>query len=160
MTRPLRSLGGEGSTRLASSFAKGEEQLFQDSPSSAALRCVVFDLDGCLWSPTLTSLWGETDRGIALHLAWPDFGGAPFSPQIDGSLRDRRGARVQLYDGVRTAFPELATMPSVAVGSRYCSPYADWDGKLFLLRWPWPSLWKPANTLACLFYFRPLPHVF
>ena len=42
---------------------------------------VIFDLDGCLWDPEMYELWG---------------GGAPFSDNGDGTLKDRSGVTVRL----------------------------------------------------------------
>ena len=58
-------------------------------------RCVVFDLDGCLWYPEM------------YELSW-DRGGAPFSRDDAGNIRDRRGCVVRLHDGVDAALTELA----------------------------------------------------
>jgi len=90
-------------------------------------RCVVFDLDGCMWHPAMQSLWAG-DGSLAVHLAWPDFGGAPFVRQEDGALRDRRGERVALFPGARRALRELASGPwaSVAVGIASCSTSPSW----------------------------------
>jgi hypothetical protein len=40
-------------------------------------RCLVFDLDGCVWDPEMYELWGG--------------GGAPFKPNKDGTLSDKAG---------------------------------------------------------------------
>ena len=48
-------------------------------------KVVVFDLDGCLWDPEMYELWG---------------GGAPFSDNGDGTLKDRSGVTVRLLGAV------------------------------------------------------------
>jgi hypothetical protein len=40
-------------------------------------RCLVFDLDGCVWDPEMYELWGG--------------GGAPFKANKDGTLSDKAG---------------------------------------------------------------------
>jgi len=77
-------------------------------------KCVVFDLDGCLWYPDMYMLWG---------------GGAPFTPQPDGTLRDRKGEVVTLHSGVCAVMNELADDPkwkgtTVAVAS--CCDEPSW----------------------------------
>ena len=42
-------------------------------------RCLVFDLDGCVWDPEMYELWSG--------------GGAPFKENKDGTLSDRAGKR-------------------------------------------------------------------
>ena len=68
----------------------------QPGPSQALPRCVVFDLDGCLWSPEM------------YELSW-DRGGAPFNYDDQGLMRDRRGCVISLHSGVERALTELAT---------------------------------------------------
>jgi len=86
-------------------------------------RCVVFDLDGCLWSPEMYQL--EWDRG-----------GAPFTAEpadTDGALRDRRGTRVQLHSGVRSAMTELVEDPKwegVVVAVASCCDVPSWAREL------------------------------
>ena len=46
-------------------------------------RCLVFDLDGCVWDPEMYELWGG--------------GGAPFKQNKDGTLSDKAGGQ---YDTV------------------------------------------------------------
>jgi len=58
-------------------------------------RCVVFDLDACVWLPEMYELWGG--------------GGAPFKVNGDGSLSDRAGTRVNLIGDVKKIMNELAT---------------------------------------------------
>ena len=57
-------------------------------------KCVVFDLDGCLWSPEM------------YELSW-ERGGSPFNYDA-GVMRDRRGCVISLYSGVDLALTELA----------------------------------------------------
>ena len=58
----------------------------------------MFDLDACIWTP---ELWKGTELG-------PD-GGAPFSRNSDGTLADRNGTKISLFDDVRDIFLELTT---------------------------------------------------
>merc|ERR1711907_453546 len=59
-------------------------------------RAIVFDLDGCVWSPEMYQLWG---------------GGAPFKPSKGGDLVDTRGEQVVLMAQVREIMAELKTSP-------------------------------------------------
>ena len=75
----------------------------QDTASAAAQadtkalpRAVVFDLDGCVWDPEMYQLWG---------------GGAPFTVQPSGNLKDRAGVEVHLLGAVRDIMYELKTDP-------------------------------------------------
>ena len=61
-------------------------------------KAVVFDLDGCLWSPDMYMLWG---------------GGAPFSLRSDGDLDDSRGTRVHLLGDVSNNSARAARRPSL-----------------------------------------------
>ena len=75
-------------------------------------KAVVFDLDGCLWSPDMYMLWG---------------GGAPFSVRSDGDLNDSRGTRVHLLGDVRNILFALHNDPRwegvvVAVASKTDEP--------------------------------------
>ena len=76
---------------------------------------VVFDLDGCVWSPDMYMLWG---------------GGAPFTgPDDDGNLADSRGQRVRMLGAIPEILSELKTDPKwkdtfVAVAS--CTDEPDW----------------------------------
>ncbi|KAL1504426.1 hypothetical protein AB1Y20_010832 [Prymnesium parvum] len=75
-------------------------------------KVVVFDLDGCLWSPDMYMLWG---------------GGAPFTPRADGDLSDASGRRVHLLGDVRRILFELKAEERwqgvvVAVASRTDEP--------------------------------------
>jgi len=60
-------------------------------------RCLVFDLDGCVWDPEMYELWGN--------------GGAPFKQNKDGTLSDRAGTRVRLLGDVKNIMNEFATKP-------------------------------------------------
>jgi magnesium-dependent phosphatase 1 len=60
-------------------------------------RCVVFDLDNCVWTPELYELWGG--------------GGAPFTALPCGAVRDRAGTKVELLGAVRTVLAELRSSP-------------------------------------------------
>jgi len=97
--------------------------LRQAGNSKKRPRCVVFDLDGCLWSPEMYQL--EWDRG-----------GAPFTAEpadTDGALRDRQGTRVQLHSGVRSAMTELAEDPKwegVVVAVASCCDVPSWAREL------------------------------
>jgi len=62
-------------------------------------RVLVFDLDGCCWDPEMYELWG---------------GGSPFTQAKDGSLKDKRGTRVDLLGDVREILLELHTHPKWA----------------------------------------------
>lgn len=65
--------------------------------SGALPKAVVFDLDGCLWSPDMYMLWG---------------GGSPFSVDPDsssGDLFDKRGQRVYLLGAVADILLDLKT---------------------------------------------------
>lgn len=55
-------------------------------------RLVAFDLDGTLWQPDMYMLWG---------------GGAPFTKQKDGSLRDSAGESVTLLGQTREILHSL-----------------------------------------------------
>jgi magnesium-dependent phosphatase 1 len=58
-------------------------------------RCLVFDLDGCVWDPEMYELWGG--------------GGAPFKQNKDGTLTDRGGTKVALLGDVKNLMHEFAT---------------------------------------------------
>jgi len=58
-------------------------------------RCLVFDLDGCVWDPEMYELWGG--------------GGAPFKKNNDGTLSDRAGTRVHLLGAVKEIMYEFAS---------------------------------------------------
>eukprot|EP00088_Acartia_fossae_P033049 TRINITY_DN33822_c0_g1_i1.p1 TRINITY_DN33822_c0_g1~~TRINITY_DN33822_c0_g1_i1.p1 ORF type:complete len:186 (+),score=34.41 TRINITY_DN33822_c0_g1_i1:46-603(+) len=58
-------------------------------------RCLVFDLDGCVWDPEMYELWGG--------------GGAPFKENKDGTLSDRAGTRVHLLGDVKKIMNEFVT---------------------------------------------------
>jgi len=82
-------------------------------------KCVVFDLDGCLWSPEM------------YELSW-ERGGSPFNYDA-GVMRDRRGCVISLYSGVDLALTELANEKkwqgvSVAVAS--CCDVPPWAFEL------------------------------
>ena len=49
-------------------------------------KVVVFDLDGCVWYPEMYMMWG---------------GGAPFTVQPNGDLKDRSGSKCYLMGAVR-----------------------------------------------------------
>ena len=73
---------------------------------------VVFDLDGCCWDPEMYELWG---------------GGAPFTPNTDGTLSDKKGTKVHLLGDVKNILYELHTDPKwketiVAVASTCDEP--------------------------------------
>jgi len=58
-------------------------------------KVMVFDLDGCVWSPEMYELWG---------------GGTPFTSHDEGLyLSDRRGVKVELLGDVRNILNELKT---------------------------------------------------
>ncbi|CAJ1381940.1 unnamed protein product [Effrenium voratum] len=93
-------------------------------------RSVAFDLDGCLWRPSLAQLRSSRSDGLAFHCAWPDVGGAPFSRRPDNTLRDRRSERVALYDGVLPALACLSDRwhgATLAVAS--CCQAFEFDGR-------------------------------
>ena len=78
-------------------------------------RCVVFDLDGCLWTPEMYQLSGVG-------------GGPPFTPSDDGAL-----GPVTLLADVREVMRELHVAPEwrgtkVAISSRCDEP--DWAAEL------------------------------
>ena len=75
-------------------------------------KVLVFDLDGCCWDPEMYELWG---------------GGAPFKPNQDGTLSDRKGTKVHLLGDVKNILYELHTDPKweesiVAVASTCDEP--------------------------------------
>ncbi|CAJ1405627.1 unnamed protein product [Effrenium voratum] len=77
--------------------AKGRRRGSSVSPASGALpRCVVFDLDGCIWSPEM------------YELSW-DRGGSPFRYDEKGVMRDRNGCAILLHSGVDRALTEMAS---------------------------------------------------
>ena len=82
---------------------------------SSLPAAVVFDLDGCVWSPDMYMLWG---------------GGAPFSgPDANGDLADARGQRVRMLGAIPEILAELKVDPRwkdtiVAVAS--CTDEPDW----------------------------------
>ncbi|CAE7946033.1 NHD1, partial [Symbiodinium sp. KB8] len=83
-------------------------------------RCVVFDLDGCLWYPEM------------YELSWQG-GGAPFSRDDLGKIRDRRGNAIRLHSGVDAALTELATDPKwrgVVVAVASCCDVPPWAHEL------------------------------
>lgn len=91
-------------------------------PRAAKPECVVFDLDGCLWSPEM------------YQLAWSGFG-SPFTPTGDGALRaaGRSRATVELLGNVRDVMRELHCAPewkdvTVAISSRCDEP--EWAREL------------------------------
>ncbi|CAL1150975.1 unnamed protein product [Cladocopium goreaui] len=100
-------------------------------------RCVAFDLDGLLWRPSLAQLGVAND--LALHCSWPNTGGPPFTRISDNSLRDRRGERVALFEGVHEALEEL-----VIPGGRW------YGAKLAVAS----CCQEPAWAKACLKAFR------
>ena len=82
--------------------------------------CVVFDLDGCLWSPEM------------YELSW-ERGGSPFSYDASGLMRDRKGCIVSLYSGVESALTELATekrWKGVTVAVASCCDVPRWAFEL------------------------------
>ena len=73
---------------------------------------VVFDLDGCVWLPEMFELWG---------------GGAPFTDNGDGTLKDKAGRRVYLLGATREALRDLHCSDEwkgtvVAIASRTDEP--------------------------------------
>ena len=73
---------------------------------------VVFDLDGCVWEPEMYELWG---------------GGAPFTDNGDGTLKDKAGRRVYLLGATREALRDLHCSDEwngtvVAIASRTDEP--------------------------------------
>lgn len=83
-------------------------------------RCVVFDLDGCLWSPEM------------YELSW-DRGGAPFAYDTQGVMRDKRGCVISLHSGVESALTELATdkkWKGVTVAVASCCDVPPWAFEL------------------------------
>ena len=58
-------------------------------------KCLVFDLDGCVWYPEMYHLWGS--------------GGSPFKKREDGDLTDAGGTKVYLMGYVRQLMYELKT---------------------------------------------------
>jgi magnesium-dependent phosphatase 1 len=90
------------------------------SPSRASTalealpKAVVFDLDGCLWAPDMYMLWG---------------GGAPFTVQKDGTLKDCRGSKVEMLGAVPEVLLELKTNPKwegVQVCIASCTDEPSW----------------------------------
>ena len=105
---PLRRYAGT----LSHSYRSGHGK---DSIKLQALpKAVVFDLDGCLWAPDMYMLWG---------------GGAPFSVEDDGTLRDCRGAKVEMLGSVPEVLFELKTDPKwkgVKVCVASCTDEPSW----------------------------------
>ena len=93
----------------------------QDVQAAKCLpKCVVFDLDGCLWYPEM------------YELSW-DRGGAPFSRDSAGTIHDRRGCPVRLHSGVDAALTELATdanLNGVVVAVASCCDVPPWAYEL------------------------------
>mmetsp|Transcript_39420 Transcript_39420/g.70506 ORF Transcript_39420/g.70506 Transcript_39420/m.70506 type:complete len:261 (-) Transcript_39420:73-855(-) len=95
------ALGSWGKSRAAKRPYSGRWSTTPRLIRAAELRedlpkCVVFDLDGCLWYPEM------------YELSWQR-GGAPFSLDAAGVMRDRGGCVVSLHSGVDAALTELAT---------------------------------------------------
>ena len=82
-------------------------------------KCLVFDLDGCLWEPEMYELLYGT-------------GGAPFSLCSDGDLKDKSGNDIILIGDVRKIMHELKTDSKwsntlVAIASKCNEP--NWAGE-------------------------------
>mmetsp|Transcript_62063 Transcript_62063/g.145636 ORF Transcript_62063/g.145636 Transcript_62063/m.145636 type:complete len:270 (+) Transcript_62063:70-879(+) len=93
---------------------------YADPQAEHLPRCVVFDLDGCLWYPEM------------YELSWQG-GGAPFSSDDLGNIRDRRGNAIRLHSGVDAALTELATDPKwrgVVVAVASCCDVPPWAHEL------------------------------
>eukprot|EP00927_Polykrikos_kofoidii_P028169 TRINITY_DN24632_c0_g2_i1.p1 TRINITY_DN24632_c0_g2~~TRINITY_DN24632_c0_g2_i1.p1 ORF type:complete len:211 (-),score=31.42 TRINITY_DN24632_c0_g2_i1:55-687(-) len=78
-------------------------------------KCVVFDLDGCVWHPDMYMLWNG--------------GGAPFQQRPDGTLEDCGGNTVALHSGVRAAMNELVDdekWSGVTVAAASCCDEPTW----------------------------------
>ena len=83
-------------------------------------RCVVFDLDGCLWSPEM------------YELSW-ERGGAPFVYDAHGVMRDRKGCVISLHSGVDQALTEMSTdrrWQGVTVAVASCCDVPPWAFEL------------------------------
>ena len=78
-------------------------------------KVVVFDLDGCLWSPDMFMLWG---------------GGAPFRKKPGSTdLLDARGATVMMLGAVPEVLRELKEDPkweSTTVAVASCTDEPEW----------------------------------
>ena len=77
-------------------------------------KAVIFDLDGCLWYPDMYMIWG---------------GGAPFKVADDGSLLDKKGARVVMLGAVPEILTELNNDPAwsnTVVGIASCTDEPSW----------------------------------
>ena len=61
-------------------------------------KVVVFDLDGCVWYPEMYMLWG---------------GGAPFTSQANGDLKDTAGQKCYL----------MGTIGCIAAAERHSQCY-------------------------------------
>ena len=76
---------------------------------AARPSCIVFDLDGCLWSPEMYELWGR--------------GGSPFVDGPDGTMLTCNGETVRLLGDARDVLRDLrATGIMAGISSRTDEP--------------------------------------
>ena len=98
----------------------GRRSKEQSAQSLKLPKCVVFDLDGCLWYPEM------------YELSWAG-GGAPFRRDDSGKIHDKRGHAVRLHSGVDAALTELATdakWRGVVVAVASCCDVPKWAYEL------------------------------
>lgn len=86
------------------------------SAARAAPKCVVFDLDGCLWTPEMYQLW---NRG----------GGPPFAAGPGGTMVTNAGETVRLLGDARAVLRDLRSRGAV-LGVSSCCDEPEWAREL------------------------------